>query len=123
MKKNIIEVGCGSGFFLELLNNNGFEVVGFDPAYKGKNPKIQKRYFNLNSKISANGIILRHVLEHINDPYTFLLNLKKKNNGGLIYIEVPCFEWVLKKRTWFDVFYEHVNYFRLEDLKSFLVEY
>ena len=24
-----------------------------------------------------------------------------------------------KKRTWFDVFYEHVNYFRLEDLKSF----
>ena len=118
-KKNIIEVGCGSGFFLELLNNNGFEVVGFDPAYKGTNPKIEKNYFNIKSKISANGIILRHVLEHINDPYTFLLNLKKTNDGGLIYIEVPCFEWVLKKRTWFDVFYEHVNYFRLEDLKSF----
>ena len=77
-KKNIIEVGCGSGFFLELLNNNGLKVVGFDPAYKGKNPKIQKRYFYLNSKISANGIILRHVLEHINDPHTFLLNLKKQ---------------------------------------------
>ena len=37
---------------------------------------------------------------------------------SLIYIEVPCFDWILKKRTWFDIFYEHVNYFRLEDLKS-----
>ena len=118
-KKNIIEVGCGSGFFLELLNNNGLEVVGFDPAYKGTNPKIQKSYFNIKSKNSANGLILRHVLEHINDPYTFLLNLKKSNDGGLVYIEVPCFDWILDKRTWFDIFYEHVNYFRLEDLKSF----
>jgi hypothetical protein len=47
-----------------------------------------------------------------------LSELKKSNgNQGLIYIEVPCFDWIMKNRTWFDIFYEHVNYFRLDDFK------
>jgi hypothetical protein len=28
---------------------------------------------------------------------------------------VPCFEWIVENRAWFDIFYEHVNYFRLDD--------
>jgi hypothetical protein len=56
------------------------------------------------------------VLEHIEDPVEFLFRLAKANGGaGLIYIEVPCFDWICRKRAWFDVFYEHVNYFRLGD--------
>ena len=34
-----------------------------------------------------------------------------------IYIEVPCFDWIGHHRAWFDIFYEHVNYFRLNDFK------
>jgi hypothetical protein len=59
---------------------------------------------------------LRHVLEHIENPYIFLKELKDANGGkGLIYIEVPCFDWICNNRVWFDIFYEHVNYFRLGD--------
>ena len=59
---------------------------------------------------------MRHVLEHIPNPYDFLCRLRDANGGGgLIYIEVPCFDWILSKRAWFDIFYEHVNYFRLYD--------
>lgn len=62
------------------------------------------------------GLILRHVLEHIHDPVQFLARIARANNGqGRIYIEVPCFEWICRRRAWFDVFYEHVNYFRLRD--------
>jgi len=32
----------------------------------------------------------------------------------LIYIEVPCFDWICLHRSWFDVFYQHFN-FRLAD--------
>src|SRR3546814_9608010 len=35
-----------------------------------------------------------------------------------IYIEVPCFDWIVEHSAWFDVFYEHVNYFRLADLRA-----
>jgi hypothetical protein len=56
------------------------------------------------------------VLEHIPQPLGFLRTaLAANGGGGAIYIEVPCLDWILRKRAWFDVFYEHVNYFRLSD--------
>jgi hypothetical protein len=41
--------------------------------------------------------------------------MNKINQGGKIYIEVPCLDWIMRNRAWFDIFYEHVNYFRLSD--------
>lgn len=112
----IVEVGCGKGFFLEMLLLKGIDVSGFDPTYEGDNPKIAKQYFASGTAISASSLVLRHVLEHIQDPYHFLLQLKEANGGGgRIYIEVPCFEWICDHRAWFDIFYEHVNYFRISD--------
>jgi hypothetical protein len=119
-KERLIEVGCGKGYFLEMLQNQGADVVGFDSTYAGSNPRIIKKNFEPGIIISpAKGLILRHVLEHIWDPYEFLFKLKEANGGGgLIFIEVPCFDWILKKRAWYDIFYEHVNYFRLSDFDN-----
>ena len=112
----LVEVGCGKGYFLELLLQQGFNVTGFDPAYEGTNTRIERHYFEPTLGIKANGLILRHVLEHILEPVDFLMRLKDANGGsGLIYIEVPNFDWICSKKAWFDIFYEHANYFRLED--------
>lgn len=120
---NIVEVGCGKGFFLESLTADGFSITGFDPAYAGSNPRIKKEYFGLASFEKATGIILRHVLEHIQNPIDFLEKLKHANNGnGKIYIEVPCFDWICKRKAWFDIFYEHVNYFRISDFNRIFGE-
>jgi hypothetical protein len=115
-REAIIEVGCGKGFFLEMLLEKGFDVTGFDPTYEGANPKVMKHYFEPGVGITAEGLVLRHVLEHIQDPFDFLLQLQEANGGsGKIYIEVPCFDWICEHHAWFDIFYEHVNYFRLSD--------
>jgi len=115
-KLNLVEVGCGKGLFLELLAQNGFEITGFDPTYEGANPKVRRHFFKKGVGIQAEGLILRHVLEHIPDPVSFLKQLSEANGGkGRVYIEVPCFDWICLHKTWFDVFYEHVNYFRLGD--------
>jgi SAM-dependent methyltransferase len=116
--KSLIEVGCGKGFFLEMLRDKGYAVTGVDPAYEGDNPAVIKDTFNPALGVSADGVILRHVLEHIPDPMAFLAEIAAANHGGQIYIEVPCFDWILEHRAWFDLFYEHVNYFRLEDLRQ-----
>ena len=114
----IVEVGCGKAYFLELLVAKGFDVTGFDPAYEGTNPRVVKHYFQRGQGIDAKGLVLRHVLEHIQDPLAFLLALKEANGGGgQIYIEVPSFDWICAHRAWFDVFYEHANYFRLSDFR------
>jgi Methyltransferase domain len=117
-RNSIVEVGCGKGYFLEMLLHRGIDITGFDPAYEGNNPRIEKQYFHPGTGIKASGLILRHVLEHIQDPYGFLLLLREANAGnGKIYIEVPNFEWILEHRAWYDIFYEHVNYFRPADFE------
>jgi len=112
----LVEIGCGKGYFLELLLSKGFNIIGFDPAYQGTNPRIQRKYFPKVNKLNVQGIILRHILEHISDPLLFLNQLKNScSQNSLIYIEVPCFNWICQHRAWYDIYYEHVNYFRISD--------
>lgn len=114
----LVEVGCGKGTFLEMMLARGVGLVGYDPTYEGSNPVVRKEYFSEDLGIRGEGLILRHVLEHIDDPVGFLYRLAAANGGrGLIYIEVPCFDWICTHNAWFDIFYEHVNYFRLADFR------
>ena len=114
--KSIVEIGCGKGAFLDLLKKRGFRIIGIDPAYDGNSPDVIKEYFNPDLGVRGDVIILRHVLEHIQYPKDFLASVLSSNGGkGLVYIEVPCFEWICNNHTWFDIFYEHVNYFRMAD--------
>jgi hypothetical protein len=116
--QTLIEVGCGKGYFLEYLHAQGFQITGFDPTYEGTNPNVVRATFVPGIGIKADGIILRHVLEHIQNPVGFLNQIREANGGrGKIYIEVPCFDWICTHRAWFDIFYEHVNYFRISDFQ------
>ena len=120
---NLVEVGCGKGYFLEVLLDSGFDITGFDPTYEGNNERVRRCYFDPSSGILADGLILRHVLEHIKDPINFLFQLSEANRRkGVIYIEVPCFDWICAHKAWFDIFYEHANYFRLADFSRIFGE-
>ncbi len=50
----------------------GFKVTDLDPTYEGANPNVIKAYFSPEIGLRADGIILRHVLEHVQDPVEFL---------------------------------------------------
>ena len=101
---NILEIGCGYGYFLELLFRQGYKnTTGIEPdkeiydTCKRKNPQAQ----NINGEfVSYNFkerkfdvIVMLASLEHFLDP---LQVLKKAydllNKGGLIVIRVPCLE-------------------------------
>jgi SAM-dependent methyltransferase len=113
---HILEIGCGKGAFLDLLRRDGHDAFGVDPAYEGDASHIVKAAFLPGLGIRGDAIVMRHVLEHIPQPLAFLDTVRQANGDqGTIYIEVPCLDWILLKRAWFDVFYEHVNYFRLAD--------
>lgn len=116
--KSIIEVGCGKGYFLEYLLQLGYQITGVDPAYEGTNNHVIKACFESRLGLSADGIVLRHVLEHVLDPIGFMIEIAKANgNKGNIYIEAPCLDWICNNKAWYDVYYEHINYFRLSDIK------
>lgn len=116
--QTLIEVGCGKGLFLEQLQRDGFHITGLDPTYEGDNPAIIREFFTSATGLKADALILRHVLEHVRDPLDFVAQLRSANgHSGQIYIEVPCLDWIAEHHAWFDLFYEHVNYFRLRDLE------
>lgn len=117
-KDRLVEIGCGKGYFLERMAQEGFDITGFDPAYEGNNSRVRREVFSPGIINRALGLVLRHVLEHMQHPLEFLHQIAAANeNTGRIYIEVPCFDWICRHRAWFDIFYEHVNYFRLSDFQ------
>ncbi|WP_421193221.1 NAD-dependent epimerase/dehydratase family protein [Aeromonas enteropelogenes] len=114
----VVEVGCGKGDFLEMLNRDGyFNVSGYDSSYNGSNPLVERRYLDSLDRLDSDLVILRHVLEHIPRPHEFLSMLKDVFGNAYIYIEVPNFDWIVCNETFFDITYEHVNYFSQRSLK------
>jgi SAM-dependent methyltransferase len=113
----IVEVGCGKGQFIEMLDADGhFISQGFDSAYEGDRPNITRRYLTGSDRIDADAIVLRHVIEHIPRPHEFLRMLSQVFGDVLVYCEVPDFSWILDNQAFFDITYEHVNYFTSESL-------
>lgn len=116
--KKVVEVGCGKGVFFEMMLTEGIDCWGFDPTYEGKNERIKKEYFDETQKdTAADIIIMRHTLEHITRPFSFLHTIAQANNyRGFLFVEVPTFDWIVKKNAFWDIFYEHCNYFTRESL-------
>ena len=116
----VVEVGCGKGDFVELLNKDGyFNACGYDATYEGHSDKIFKRYLTDGDNIETDLVVLRHVLEHIQRPHDFLKLIKSVFQKGQIYIEVPNWDWIIRNQAFFDITYEHVNYFSQKSLTCF----
>ncbi|HEY6941811.1 class I SAM-dependent methyltransferase [Dokdonella sp.] len=116
-RKRIVEIGCGKGQFLAAMLAAGHDAYGVDPAYEGESDRVIRSEFGPATGVRGEAIVMRHVLEHVPAPAELLRAVRDANEGGLIYIEVPCFDWILRRHAWFDLFYEHVNYFRADDFE------
>jgi len=96
--KNILDVGCGTGHFLNSCKKNGWQITGIEPdenarkiANKLTNNSVydQDRLTQLN-KSSFDVITLWHVLEHLPDlehQVQLYFDLLKPN--GRLIIAVP----------------------------------
>jgi len=120
-KIKCVDIGCGKGEFVELLNNdNYFDCFGFDTSYAGTNKKIQKRYLNKKDFDSeVNLIILKYVLDYIYPPNEFLNFLKEIFPKAYIYIEGPYIEDSIKNNRFYDISFEQINYFSKKTYANF----
>lgn len=115
--KNLLDVGCGTGDFLAICNTNGWNVVGVEPNENAKDlalkkldstSKIYKNLFELETE-RFDVITLWHVLEHVPELETYILQLKKLlKPDGILIVAVPnykSFDAQYYKQFWaaFDV--------------------
>ena len=95
-KINLLDYGSGKGEFSKLASNYSINVTAFEPSISRNSLKLTKNinYVNdlgvLKNKIKFDLIVLDNVLEHLPNPESKLLELKKYcSKDTLIYINVP----------------------------------
>lgn len=130
--KVVLEVGTTDFAFSNILLDCGAShIFAFEPStvFTNFNDKITLiQDFISTDKIkefapNCNLIVMRHVLEHLDQPASTLLDfLKYTKKGTLLYIEVPNINNILKGSRFYDFFYEHVSYFSPELLYYFFEE-
>lgn len=96
-KGNLLDIGAGTGDFLSVAKNNGWNIFGIEPSDKAKAIAINKgvTFVDQISNIADNSIdvvTMWHVLEHVPDLEHQISELKRiiKPNGSII-IAVPNF--------------------------------
>ncbi|MGQ7867795.1 class I SAM-dependent methyltransferase [Sunxiuqinia sp. sy24] len=121
-QKDVIEIGCGKGDFINLMcelgNNRG---VGIDPAYvPGRSqpgPKvsfIKEFYSQEHGNLPNDVITCRHTLEHIHATNEFFRTIRESIKDGdevTLLFEVPSIVRILNIQAFWDIFNEHCSYF------------
>lgn len=123
-KARVIDAGCGSGEFVEIMLAKGFDALGFDPgaSYAGAgSERLGSRiYVSDWTRESHEGtfdlVASFHVLEHLLDPAGAIAAFSQWSKpDGLIYLEVP--DMAVSARKGFGQFhFAHVvgfNHFNL----------
>lgn len=131
--KRALELGCGQGEFIaELTKQTNSTATAYDPAWVPgfvdedalKRVQYKQELFdekNIGEQFDI--FVHRHTLEHVADPVTHMAMVKNamaKNKGSVMFLEVPDAERIWGEVAFWDVFYEHCNYFTKKTLKALL---
>jgi 2-polyprenyl-3-methyl-5-hydroxy-6-metoxy-1,4-benzoquinol methylase len=129
--KNILDIGCSNGFFLELAKSKGLKIYGTE---FGKN-QINYLKKNLTKNIYASErelignvkfdiITAFDVIEHLQEPEEFIKNCSKllKEDGLLVVMTMVLDSWSYKtfkgKVSWLSD--QHLFYFTRGNFKKLL---
>ncbi len=128
---NLLDVGCGIGYFLEEAKKKGWNVYGTEYTEEavriceGKGISMQKGVLNpVNYHGKMFDIITSfEVIEHINNPTEELANFNQLlRKGGLVYVTTPNFNSLLRyrlKAAYNVICYpEHLSYYTPKTLKT-----
>ena len=124
----ILEVGCGKGDFLRMIcGRTGASGLGYDTSCEqegvDKTGRVRffKRYVSASDVTFPLSMVLcRHVVEHVPEIGAFFRQLHAiavAGGGAPVYVETPAWEWIGEHKAFWDVFYEHCNYFPTHTLR------
>ena len=130
-----IEIGSGDGTLVEMLHKRGYDIASFEPAYENVKktrdlniPTIND-FFNIQtaSKVSSRPfdiIIIRHVLEHIDDlNHLFFAIERISRRDTILMIEVPDLKTAVEDNIYSNFYHLHPCYFDISTLTNLLSRY
>lgn len=130
---NLLDIGCGDGYFLALAKTRGWNVYGTEYTDEAVSLCQTKSIHIHKGKLDPNNykdlffdvITSFEVIEHINNPQEEIENIKKVlRSKGLFYFTTPNFNSVSRfylKEKWNVIEYpEHLSYYTSGTINKFL---
>ena len=134
-KKNVIDIGCGSGKFVKYLLKNTINSYGIEPSkplydkYLAKSDKFYNssiKDFVRTCDVKYDIITLLDVLEHVEYPTEFIDDvIKLQSPNGYLIIEIPLYGSMLSSlsgKNWHFFNKYHLSYFTKNRLVVLLNE-
>ena len=136
--KRLLDVGCGNGFFLKFMVENGWEAFGIELSPKASEYACSLGLNVFNTTLEEfveykwfsyfHAINLKCVLEHVSNPMEILEICKRLlKDSGIICVEVPNDFNILQlqvhklgKSQWWIAIPDHINYFDFRSLERLL---
>jgi SAM-dependent methyltransferase len=121
--KDIIEIGCGKGEFLNLLCElGGNRGLGYDPGYSeargkqlgsGRFEVVRDFFSDRYADRQADFVACKMTLEHIRRPHEFMATAVRvaRHPDGTVFIQVPESLRIVRDCAFEDIYYEHCSYF------------
>ena len=95
---NILDIGCGTGAFLNTMKKANWQITGLEPdgnarqkanELYGIQPRSAEDIYDLEGH-TFDAITLWHVLEHVHDVHGYMKKIKHLLNAeGRLFIAVP----------------------------------
>lgn len=109
---HVHEIGAGNGVFSAALAERGVKISASDPSVANGHPLVANMRFEDLPHDVYSALVLRHVLEHVPSPFAYMMQLRDLQEGrGSFFLEFPSWDYIVENDAWFDITYEHVNYF------------
>jgi 2-polyprenyl-3-methyl-5-hydroxy-6-metoxy-1,4-benzoquinol methylase len=129
--KKILEIGCGKGEYLSLLNATGVEAFGIEHAKdsvevcRQEGLNVYQGYLGDNNMAMEaapfDGFMCLNFMEHWPDPVVSLRAISSQLNDGAIgLMEVPNFDMIVQKGLFSEFIADHLLYFTQDTLQLIL---
>lgn len=128
--RRVLDLGCGSGFLLDLLLKKGYKTIGIEPneelirLAKQRNPGLDIRKGDAEDIDSlvldqVDTVLAVDVVEHISNDVSILKKiLRHISPGGRFIVVVPAYPWLYGRR---DKKYGHFKRYSKNKLENMLV--
>ena len=114
-KKKIIEVGCGKGEYLSIIDTMDVDAYGIEFSLesvencKNKGLKVSNGFIDSTNYTISNGpfdvFLLMSFLEHIPQINQFLKGIRNNlNENALGLVEVPNFDMIIQEKLFLNLF-------------------
>lgn len=134
--RDILDIGCGPGFFLQRASEQGWRGCGVEPSIKAvefaRNLGLEVRHAFLTESLAGelgtfDVVYMNEVLEHVSSPIQILrIALGMLKPGGLLCLIVPndynpiqeALRSVCNFPSWWVAPPHHINYFDTKSIEN-----